>query len=181
MKKMRIESICNRALIVILLLVGFGLHAQTIGVRPGIAFYTGTAGFEGLLEGRFDLPFFEDGPGQFTTSAFLGYSYVDAGGLSTNGFMLGAGGGYEVNPGPEEVYTTPGLITGVEFSQFNESVLENEAAIMLVPYIEAGYEFDFNLSAGLQLGLKNLFYVGEYGAAERSITLGPVVHYTFGG
>lgn len=168
------------AIIAILLTLGSLVHAQTVGVRPGIGFYTDAVGFEGLLEGRFDLPFFEEGPGQITASAFLGYSYVSVDEASKSGVMLGAGTGYEFRFDPDAIYFKPGLIVGAEFSEFQDVAVESNAAVMLFPYVEGGYEFDFNLSVGLQAGLKNLIYTGEGGAAERSISLGPVVHYTFG-
>lgn len=180
MGKMVIRKTFARAFILVLLLVGSGLYGQSIGARPGVAFYSDTVGFEGLLEGRFDVPLFEDGPGQITGSAFIGYSYNRLEEASKGGLMLGVGGGYEIGLGLDGLYTTPGLITGVEFSQFEEATLESGIAIMLIPYVETGYEFDFNLSVGLQTGLKNLIYTGENGASERSMTVGLVVHYTLG-
>ncbi len=163
----------------VLLLLGGIVHAQTVGVRPGVGVYTGAVGFEGLAEGRFHLPVLEDGPGRITAAGFLGYSYVSVDESSKSGVILGAGSGYEVRFGPDGVYGAPGVILGAEFSQFEGAMVDSEAAIMLLPYLEAGYEFDFNLSAGLQLGLKNLIYTGDEGAVERSMTVGPVLHYTF--
>lgn len=181
MKNKAIRKICVRAIIVLFLLGGSALHSQTLGARPGVAFYSGAAGFEGLLEGRFAVPLFEDGPGEITTSAFIGYSHVGVEEARKSGLMLGAGLGYRFGLGLEGVYGAPGLIFGAEFSQFEETAVESDVALMLIPYLETGYEFDFNLSVGLQLGLKSLLYTGEDGAAERSFILGPVVHYSFGG
>lgn len=167
------------AAVAILFFLATAVYTQTVGVRPGVGLYEEAVGFEGLVEGRFNLPFFEDGPGTITASALLGYSYVSVDDASKNGVMLAAGSGYEIRFNPEEIYANPGLILGTEFSQFEGAELESEVAILLQPYVEAGYEFDFNISAGVQAGFKNLLYFGDEASSERSITLGPVVHYRF--
>lgn len=93
---------------------------------------------------------------------------------------IAGGAGHEVPVGPPGLYIAPGVIGGVEFSQFTGAVTESEIAPMVLPYAEAGYRFDFGLTVGLQTGLKMLFYIGAAGAAERSMVAGPVVSYTFG-
>ena len=159
----------------------FAIHGQSVGLRPGVGIYTEAVGFEGMLEGRFYLPLLEDGPGRMTASVLSGYSFVSVEEARKSGFILGAGVGYDVRLEPQNIYLTPGIIVGAEFSRFQEAIVESETAPLIMTHVEAGYEFEFALRVGLQTGLKMLFYTGEEGSNERSFVIGPSIRYFFGG
>ena len=173
-------AVCSAAAIAILA-AAVPANAQSVGIRPGVAAYAEHAGFEVLVEGRFRLPLLEAGPGSIAASAFLGYSRVSVDEARKDGFIVAAGAGYEIPFGPAGLSVAPGIAGGVEFSHFTEAATDSEIAPMLLPYVQAGYRFEFGLSVGLQTGLKMLFYTGEAGTTERSLVIGPVLYYAFGG
>ena len=168
------------AFLIMLTAASSSAPTQSIGLRPAAAFYSGAVGFEMMTEARFYPPILENGPGTFTVSGLLGYSVVSVEKSQTHGFIPAVGAGYEIPVGVPNAYVAPGLILGVEISQFSNATVDGKVAPLLLPYAEAGYHFDFGLSVGLQTGLKTLIYTGKEGASERSIIVGPVAYYSLG-
>ncbi|HKK48370.1 MAG TPA: hypothetical protein VJ932_04700, partial [Alkalispirochaeta sp.] len=93
--------------------------------------------------------------------------------VNTVGFLAAAGLHYEIVMGQIEL--RPGVYGGVQLSTFGGIEADNQLAALISPHVEAAYPVFPNITAGLYVASKLVFYE----SLEASVTIGPRIRYRF--
>ncbi|MFW5695543.1 MAG: hypothetical protein ACOCYB_10270 [Alkalispirochaeta sp.] len=149
-----------------------------VGATPAVGIYTGATGFEGAVHADWEPPFLSESIPGLLISGIAGVSTVsteneDGQNVNTVGFLIAAGLHYEIVVGRVEF--RPGVYGGVQLSTFGGIEADNQIAALISPHGEVAYSVLPNITAGVYVASKLLFYE----SLEASVTIGPRIRYTF--